>query len=414
MEIIVGRVTVMANIEIIKEKCVGCKRCVGACPFGAIEIIDKKANIGAGCTLCGICVKSCNFNAIKFIKDEIEFEDTGKYKGIWVFAEQRNGKLKSVSFELIGEARKLADKLDVNVTAVIFGDGIKSLSTELTAYGADEVLILDAPWLRDFNDEVYGEAMVNLIKDLKPEIVLIGATSNGRSLAPYISASLRTGLTADCTDLNIDEDERLLLQTRPAFGGNLMATIICPYRRPQMATVRPKVFKPAEPDYGRKSSIKMLSDIIPIKSRIKKIRSIDNTEGITLADADIIVSVGRGIGNQQNIQLAKSLADVLGGTVGASRPVVDSGWIPYSQQVGQTGKTVAPKIYIACGISGAIQHLAGLADIDTIIAINTDSEAPMFKYAHYGIVGDVTEILPMLVEKFKIKDLKNKKDEFAK
>lgn len=391
----------MASISIIKEKCVGCKKCVGSCPFGAIEVKEKKAVIGPRCTLCGSCYESCKFKAIDFIKDEAEKKDLSEYKGIWVFAEQRFGKLKSVATELTGKAKELAGDLDARVTAVVLGSDIKHLSKELIVYGADEVLMMDAAWLKDFNDYVYGEVMIDLIKEYKPEIVLIGATSNGRSLAPCISSTLGTGLTADCTVLEIDTEERLLLQTRPAFGGNLMATIVCPNNRPQMATVRPKVFKPIEPDYNRQGKVTLLPVQSPIEGFVKKIRDIDNEGGLNLADADIIVSVGRGIGNQKNILLAQELADALGGALGASRPVVDSGWMPYSQQVGQTGKTVAPKIYIACGISGAIQHLAGLADIETIVAINNDPDAPIFKVANYAVVGDVKEILPLLTEKIK-------------
>jgi len=396
----------MSNINILKDKCIGCKKCVGSCPFGAIEVINKKAEINQKCTLCGSCVESCLFGAINFEKDETEHKDLSGYKGIWVFAEQRYGKLKSVALELTGKAKELAGYLEVPVTAVILGSDIKPLAKELIAYGADEVLLMDAPWLKDFNDHVYGEIMIDLIKEQKPEIVLIGATSNGRSLAPHISSTLKTGLTADCTVLEIDKEERLLLQTRPAFGGNLMATIVCPNNRPQMATVRPKVFKPNEPDFSTTGKITVLPAPSPIEGFVKKIRNIDNEEGLNLSDADIIVSVGRGIGNVKNIQLAQDLADALGGAVGSSRPVVDFGWMPYSQQVGQTGKTVAPKIYIACGISGAIQHLAGLADIETIVAINIDPDAPIFKVANYCIIGDVREILPLLTEQ--IKKSKNK------
>lgn len=395
----------MASVNIIKEKCVGCKICIGSCPFGAIEVIEKKANINQKCTLCGSCSESCKFGAINFIMERGGREDFSEYEGIWVFAEQRYGKLKTVSIELTCKAKELAEVLQTKVTVVVFGSEVKHLSKELIANGADDVMIMDAVWLKDFNDHVYGELMIDLIKEYKPEIVLIGATSNGRSIAPYISSTLRTGLTADCTVLEIDKTERLLMQTRPAFGGNLMATIICPNSRPQMATVRPKVFKPSNPDYSKKGNCILLPVPSPIEGFVKKIRDIDNDTGLNLTDADIIVSVGRGIGNHKNIQLAQELADALGGALGASRPVVDSGWLPYSQQVGQTGKTVAPKIYIACGISGAIQHLAGLADIETIVAINNDPDAPIFKVANYCVVGDVKEILPLLTEKIK----KNKK-----
>lgn len=390
----------MASIEIIKDKCVGCRRCLAACPFNAIEMIDKKAVIGEKCTLCGSCVESCKFNAISFERDEVEKVDLSDFKGIWVFAEQRYGQLKTVSLELLGKARELAKNIDVNVTGVLLGHNIEHLGKELIAYGADEVLLMDKEWLNDFNDHIYGEVMVELIEEEKPEIVLIGATSKGRSLAPHISSTVRTGLTADCTSLDMDEEERLLIQTRPAFGGNLMAEIVCPNTRPQMATVRPKVFKPLEADYNRPGKIINLN-MEPVQGFVKLIKNIDNEEGLNLSDADIIVGVGKGIGSVKNIRLAQELADALGGTLGSSRPVVDTGWLPYSRQVGQTGKTVAPKIYIACGISGAIQHLAGLADIETVIAINSDPDAPIFKIANYGIEGDVREILPLLTEKIR-------------
>lgn len=386
----------MSDIRINEGKCKGCGICAGECPFGAILVEDKKARINENCTMCGSCVKSCPFGAIQLIRDEDKKENIAACSGIWVFVEQRQEAVKSVSCELIGKARELAKDLKTDVTAVMFGYNIGQAAASLSTYGANRVLYADEPWLASFDDYVYGQLMVRLIKLHHPEAVLIGATSNGRSMAPRIASSLRTGLTADCTGLSIDTDERLLLQTRPAFGGNLMATIVCPHTRPQMATVRPKVFKAPEPEQNPICQIERITGCEAITGRVRKIRDIPSEEGVSLADAEIIVGVGMGMGGPANLHLAFELAEALGGTVGASRPAVDAGWLPYMRQIGQTGKTVAPRVYIACGISGAIQHIAGLADIETVIAINRDPEAPIFKAAHYGVVGDCLEIMPML------------------
>ncbi|WZL71860.1 electron transfer flavoprotein subunit alpha [Clostridiaceae bacterium 35-E11] len=391
----------MNNIHVLENKCVGCGLCLSQCPFGAIHIENKKAVISSACTMCGACINSCKFDAIFLEKDEVEYEDISNYKGIWVFAEQKNGVLKEVVLELLGQAKNLAKDLEVNVTAVFLGEKIETLVNKLIAYGADEVLYMEADWLKDCNEHIYGEIMIDLINVYKPEIILMGATSYGRSLAPYISSTLKTGLTADCTILEIDKEERLLLQTRPAFGGNLMATIVCPNTRPQMSTVRPRVFKAMNPDYTKTGKTTKISAPRPIKSLVKKIKSLDYDSGSSLSDADIIVGVGKGIGNKKNIELAEELAKVLGGALGSSRPVVDEGWMPYSQQIGQTGKTVSPKLYIACGISGAIQHIAGMAEIETVVAINNDPDAPIFQSAHYKIVGDCVEILPQITAAIK-------------
>ena len=395
----------MASIKIIEEKCIGCKKCVTACPFGAIEIRGegkaKKAVILDNCTLCGACVEHCKFGAIDLEKDEVSYEDISKYNGIWVYCEQFKGNLRPVSLELVGQARLLADKLDTKVTGVILGENIEEHGQALIVGGADEVLMVEEPWLMDLNDLVYTDVMVELVKKYRPSIMLLGATSFGRSFAPRVAARLKTGLTADCTILEADKEKGLLLQTRPAFGGNLMATIICPNHRPQMATVRPKVFMPLEPDHSREGKITKVDINKPEKSLVEILEMIKGEgDSINIGDADIIIAAGKGIGNVKNLALVEELADLLGGAVGVSRPLVDSAWKPYAHQVGQTGKTVAPKLYIACGISGAIQHVAGIA-AETVVAINNDPDAPIFQYAHYAIVGDCVEVLESMIEKIK-------------
>ncbi|HHW49250.1 MAG TPA: 4Fe-4S binding protein, partial [Clostridiaceae bacterium] len=369
----------MASIRIIKEKCIGCRLCIRGCPFNAIEVKEKKASILDNCTLCGACVSSCKYDAIDFQRDEAEgMADLSSYKGVWIFGEQKNGIIANVVLELLGAGRKLADDLGVPLSAVLLGENVENIAGGLICYGADNVYVVDDPSLKYFNDESYTDIFVQLVTMYKPEIVLMGATTYGRSLAPRVASRLNTGLTADCTGLEIDPERKILLQTRPAFGGNLMATIICPNHRPQMATVRPKVMKALEPDRSRKGEIIKPVVKIPENVSIKVKEVVTNVcEMVNLTDADIIVSAGRGIGDPKNLKLVEELARVLGGAVGASRAVVDAGWIEYSHQVGQTGKTVGPKIYFACGISGAIQHLAGMSSSDIIIAINKNPDAPI-------------------------------------
>ncbi len=394
------------SIAIIVEKCTGCSLCVKACPFDAIRIMDKKAVIDLNkCTLCGACKDTCKFKAVilEKIPAACELPNIKDYKGIWVFIEQKNGKIQSISYELLGKAQELSKKLNCQVSGVLIGNDLKDQLDEVIWHGADNIYLVEAPEVANFQDEPYTNILVELIKKHKPEILLCGATSIGRSLISRVAIRIKAGLTADCTGLDIDLDKKILLQTRPAFGGNIMATIISPNFRPQMATVRHKVFQPMDPDKHRKGKIiKESFDSSLYFSRTKLIDIVEEVENlINISEADIIVSGGRGMGGAENFKLLKDLAHVLGAAVGSSRAAVDAGWMPYSHQVGQTGRTVAPKIYIACGISGQIQHLVGMQSSKIIIAINKDPEAPIFKVATYGIVGDLFQVVPALTKRFK-------------
>ncbi len=391
------------SIRIIPDECTGCETCVSACPFGAIEMREGKAFITEACTLCGACVDVCEVSAIERTEEaSAPVVDLSAYNGVWVFAEQHRGSLASVTLELLGEGRKLADKRQAKLSAVLIGHEITDRSGELFAHGADIVYVADDAALKDFNDDTYSAVLTSLATLHRPEIILAGATAIGRSFIPKVASALSTGLTADCTVLGIDAETGNLLQTRPAFGGNIMATIITPNHRPQMATVRHKVMKMAPKDPSRKGDIVTVAFTAEGDVRTKVIKTVEEvSETVNISEADIIVAGGRGMGNERNFRLLDDLAKTVGGAVGATRGAVDEGWIPYSHQVGQTGKTVCPKLYIACAISGAIQHLAGMQSSDVIIAINKDPEAPIFNVATYGIVGDAVEVLPLMTKKFK-------------
>lgn len=392
----------MASIRIEPAKCVACGQCVGACPFGQIQLEADVAKIGEGCTLCGSCVSACPLEAIELERAQTISNDLSDHRGVLVWAEQNEGQIKPVTFELLGEARRLAQQLDAQVSVALLGGNMWPAATTCIGYGADVVYLVNDSRLALFNDEIYVAVMEQLIRKYKPEILLIGATTYGRSLAPRLASRLNTGLTADCTQLAIDPEKRLLLQTRPAFGGNLMATITCPQHRPQMATVRPGVMRAMALDADRHGQIVIPPLEIPKTMRTRVLEACHTQgENVDLTAADIVVAAGKGIGGAANMKAIEELAQLLGGVVGATRPVVDAGWISYSHQIGQTGKTVSPKLYIACGISGAVQHTAGMSGAETIVAINKDPDAPIHRMAHYSLIGDVMDIVQALIDELR-------------
>lgn len=390
----------------IKDNCVFCGACVKACPFGAMTQAERKTAPVIDlqkCTLCGACVAACKFDAIWMKEKASTGIDLNAFKDVWVFAEQNDGHIESITYELLGEGRKLANSLGMKLCAVLLGSNIQGKAKDLIARGADKVYVVDRPELAYFQDEAYGNVLIELVNRHKPNVFLCGASTIGRSLVSRVAVKVNAGLTADCTELAVDPKTLNLLQTRPAFGGNIMATIETPTSRPQMATVRHKVMKEAvvNPDHPGEILMETIAEVL-LQSKAKRLKFIPEVEStMNIAEANIIVSGGRGLQSVENFKLLRGLADVLGAGVGASRAAVDSNWIPYSHQVGQTGKTVCPKIYFAIGISGQIQHLAGMQSSDIIIAINKDPDAPIFKVATYGIVGDLFTILPMLTAEFK-------------
>jgi electron transfer flavoprotein alpha subunit len=359
---------------------------------------------GDACNLCGACAGACPSGAIeKPAATAIPSVDKASFRDVWVFGEIRDGQPARVVLELLGAGRGLADQTGQKLCAVLVGDRLGALPEELIAQGADQVFLAEHTELAVMRDEPYAAVLAAAVNQHRPSILLFGATSAGRSLAPRLAARLRTGLTADCTGLDIDRDSGDLLQTRPAFGGNIMATIVTPNHRPQMATVRPGVLKAARRDDSRRGEIVKLTvsnDLLAARTEVSGF-SAEDTETVNLEDASIIVAGGLGLGSADNFALVKELAALLGGAVAASRAVVDEGWISYAHQIGQTGKTVAPRLYIACGISGAVQHLAGMQGSEIIVAINKNPDAPIFKVATYGLVGDVVQILKELIGQLK-------------
>lgn len=446
----------MPKIHVLKAKCIGCQICVSTCPFGALEMVDGLASsIEDKCTGCGLCLVPCPTDALELVgpraeevtarmmkkreleraksggaggrataaagagstpggktpatgepggtgrAGEVPVPAAGGYEGVLVFVEVDGvtRQAASVSWELLGKGRELADVLGVPLSAVVLGSELGEIPQQAIGYGADKVFVADHPVLARYRNSPYAQVLVRLVQEQKPEILLMGATTLGRDLAGSVATLLATGLTADCTELAINKAERLLEASRPAYGGSIMATILCRDRRPQMATVRPRVFRALPFDGSR------AGEIIPVPVNLNEedmpteVLEFVHEGGSTvhLQDAQVIVAGGRGLGGPEGFKLLQQLADLLGGVVGASRPCVDAGWITADHQVGQTGKTVRPRLYIAAGISGAVQHLVGMQTSDVIVAINKDPEAPIMKVADYGIVGDLYEVIPALI-----------------
>lgn len=398
----------MALLEIDRELCIGCGACVDACAFGALRLDDENmAVVNDNCTACGACIDECPVEALRLPAAEPPAAiptAPAEYQGVWFWVEQSAGRPSSVSWEMAGKGRELADQLHTMLTACVLGHKASDMAQDAVAYGADRVFLVDDPTLADYRTDPYAAVMVDLVRRYKPEVLIMGASSRGRDLAGTVATRLVTGLTADCTGLEIDPDTGLLRQTRPAFGGNIMATILCPNHRPQMATVRHRVFEVPARDASRQGQVVSERALLAEEQiATKVIDRILEEEDVSLADARIIVSGGRGVKGPEGFAPLRELAQVLGGAVGASRAAVDAGWMPYMHQVGQTGRTVRPDLYIACGISGAIQHLAGMRTSKVIVAVNKDPEAPIFGVAHYGIVGDLFTVVPALTQAFRRK-----------
>jgi electron transfer flavoprotein alpha subunit/NAD-dependent dihydropyrimidine dehydrogenase PreA subunit len=391
------------SIIIDDELCTGCASCVASCPFGGIEVIEDVAVITKECTLCGACVDACPMDAITLEREEyIDKVDKSLFKGVWVIAEHFKGEIHNVVYQLLGKGRELSDKLSTTLTVVLLGDNFDKVLEDFGEYGVDEVIYIKSSILKNYYSDLYVDALSEIIEKYKPEIILIGATPTGRDFAPRIAKKLNAGLTADCTGLEIEEESKNLLQTRPTFGGNIMATIRTPTSRPQMATVRPGIFKKRKTPKKKPKIITIRKDFVEKDSVTKILKIIDKQkEKINLEDAEIIVAGGRGVGSKENFKIIEELAKVLGAEMGGSRVTIELNWLDQDRQVGQTGKTVTPKLYIACGISGAIQHLVGMENSEIIVAINKDPHAPIFSVAHYGIVGDLHKVIPVLIDEIK-------------
>ncbi len=384
------------------DLCDGCNRCLKACPYGALEVKEGKAEVLERCTSCGACLEVCKKKALVTDAKPKEIPDFSDHRGIWVFAEQRDGQLNRVSLELLGKANQLGNELDQEVSAVLIGHHVSDLADTLIRYGADRVYLAEDRLLKDYRTLAYTKVVEELIRKYRPNIFLMGASHVGRDLAPRVSRRVGAGLTADCIDLSIDSKEGILLQTRPAFGGYIMATITSRYSRPQMATVRPGVMEAIPlPDHkGR--IIKQPISLSEKEIGLKVLNIVEEEKKqVNLSAAKVIVAGGRGVGDENGFRVLRELAEIMGGEVAGTRVAVESGWIPAENQVGQTGKSVRPEIYIACGISGAIQHRAGMMHSRYIVAVNKDPAATIFQVADWGIVGDMHDVVPEMIRQLK-------------
>lgn len=390
----------------ITEKCIGCTKCVKVCPFGALYMEGKLAKANESCNLCGACVQSCPVSAIEIARKE-STADLSSYKGVWVFIELLDSKdgskaIRPVGHELLSAGKDLAEELNEELCAVLIGNNVSGMTDELASFGASKVYLVEDELLQDYNTDTFAAAMCALVTSYKPSMVLYPSTYIGRDIAPRVATQLHVGLTADCTGLSIKEGH--LLQTRPAFGGNIMANILCPETRPQMATVRPNVMKKKELVSGAKAEV--IKENIKIDKSMIRVKTVerhfDETHGVEKIDeANLIVSGGRGMKDKQGFEMLGDLAEELGAAVGASRAAIDMGLKPKPHQVGQSGTTVSPTLYLACGISGAIQHRVGMESSETIIAINKNPDASIFNFCKYGIIGDAHKIIPKLTETLK-------------
>ncbi len=386
-------------LTIDAQKCTLCKICVSNCPFGALEYLGDQIQVNDACTLCGSCVNVCRFGAIQIERKQASAEELAQYKGVfvWVELEERGGEVaaKKVALELLSKGRELADELQQELVAVVLSGEDADLVADLSWYAPDRILLCQHELLNSYSTDGFTSVICAVIAQMKPAVFLYGATPNGRDLAPRVAARLHLGLTADCTRLEIDESGQLV-QTRPAFGGNIMASIITPNTRPQTATVRPNVFAATKRERTQPAvehfPVVLKKSAIRTKLISRQIRSGEEKESIS--EARVIVTAGRGLQKTSNLRLVEELANLLGGTVGASRAIVEEGWLPHSRQVGQSGITVSPDLYIAVGISGAVQHVVGISSARHILAINLDPEAPIHKVADLSVTGDVLAILP--------------------